>query len=227
MIPVSLLGAHWVPKTYQSKMIVLLQETGKNNPFLKDYVIGIDIKDRFAAMQALLRSEHVLLDVLRDVHGPEIDRDQAKTEMMMRQLAGEVTVELLGGDLVEFKLKGKSPKGLGITLTSISKHFLDRLLSPERSSLGEAEDFLKDQMDKRHRDLEQAELAFTNFKNENSDKLPAVYATTVQALGAMQQKLEERTRELSDADAALKDIHHQLSTTNPIVGRLQNRSARH
>ena len=221
MIPVSLIGAKWVPKTYQSKMIVLLQETGKNNPFLKDYVVGLEVRDRFAALQALLKSEHVLLDVLRDIHGPEIERDQVKLSAMMRQLANEVSVELVGADLVEFKLKGREPKGLGNTLASISKHFLDRLLSPETSSLGDAEEFLKDQMEKRRKDLVQAEQAYSQFKTENSDKLPAVYATTVQALGAMRQKLEEKTRELSDSDAALKDIRHQLSTTNPIVGRLE------
>ena len=221
MIPVSVIGARWAPKTYQAKTIVLLQETGKNNPFLRDYVVGLDVKDRFAALQALLKSEHVLLDVLRDIHGPEIEHDQIKLAFMMRQLAGEVSVELVGADLIEFKLKGRQPKGLGKTLASISKHFLDRLLTPETSSLGDAEEFLKDQKEKRRKDLEQAETAFSNFKAENSDKLPAVYATTVQALGAMRQKLEEKTRELSDADASLKDIRHQLSTTNPIVGRLE------
>ena len=221
MIPLGIVGARWAPKTYEAKTILLLEETGKNNPFLKDYVVGLDVKDRFSALQALLKSEHVLVNVLRDIHGPEIEQDQQKLAFMMRRLAGEVSVQLVGADLIEFKLKGSKPEGLGKTLASISKHFLDRLLSPERSSLGAAEDFLKDQKEKRRKDLVQAELAFATFKAENSDKLPAVYATTVQALGAMRQKLEEKSRDLSAADAALKDIRNQLSSTNPIVGRLE------
>jgi uncharacterized protein involved in exopolysaccharide biosynthesis len=221
MAPISLIGAKWAPQTYESKMIVLLQEMGKNNPFLKDYVVGLDVKDRFSALQALLRSEHVLLNVLREIHGPQIEKDQRQLAIMMQRLALQVSVQLVGADLIEFRLKGSSPDGLGKTLASVSKHFLERLLSPERSSLGTAEDFLKDQKEKRRKDLEQAELAFANFKAENSDKLPAVYATTVQALGAMRQKLEEKTRELNAADAALGDIRHQLSSTNPIVGRLE------
>ena len=221
MIPVSVIGAHFAPKTYEAKTILLLQETGMNNPFLKDYVVGLDVKDRFSALQALLKSEHVLRNVLRDIHGPEIERDDKKLAIMMHQLAGEVSVQLIGTDLIEFKLTGRQPQGLGAMLTSISRHFLDRLLSPERSSLGAAEDFLKDQKEKRRKDLQAAERAFASFKTENSDKLPAVYATTVQALGAMRQKLEEKVRELSASDAALKDIRQGLTSTNPIVGRLE------
>lgn len=221
MIPIGIVGSRLIPRTYEAKMIVLLQETGKNNPFLKDYVVGLDVRDRFSALQALLRSEHVLHAVLRDIHGPSIDKDPKHLLYMMQQLALKVSVQLIGADLIEFKLRGSEPDGLGKTLSLISRYFLDRLLTPERMSMGTAEDFLKDQKEKRRRDLEQAELAYTSYKTEHSDKLPAVYATTVQALGAMRQKLEERTRELSAADAALKDIHHQLTSTNPIIGRLE------
>lgn len=220
-IPISIVGSRLAPKNYEAKMILLLQETGKDNPFLKDYVVNLEVKDRFAALQALLKSEHVLLNVLKDIHGPAVANDQAKAAMMMRQLASEITVTLVGADLIEMKLKGRQPQGLGKILAAVSVHFLDRLLSPERSTLGMTEDFLKAQKISRLAALEQAETAYSKFKAENADKLPAVYATTVQSLGAMRQKYDEKTRDLSAADAALKDMRRQLSSTNPIVGRLE------
>ncbi|MEQ1698248.1 MAG: GNVR domain-containing protein [Hyphomicrobiaceae bacterium] len=221
MIPISIAGSRYAPKTYESKMILLLQETGKDNPFLKDYVVNLEVKDRFSALQALLKSEHVLLNVLKDIHGPEIAADQKKAALMMRQLASEISVTLVGGDLIELKLKSGRREGLGKMLSAISVHFLDRLLSPERSTLGLTEDFLRAQKERRRKALETAEAAFAEFKAENADKLPAVYATTVQSLGAMRQKFDEKSMELSAADAALKDMRRQLSSTNPIVGRLE------
>ena len=220
-IPLSIVGSRLAPKNYEAKMIVLLQETAKDNPFLKDYVVNWEVKDRFSALQALLKSEHVLLNVLKDIHGPGITADSAKAALMMRQLASEITVTLVGADLIELKLKGRQPQGLGKVLAAISVHFLDRLLSPERSTLGMTEDFLKAQTEARRTALELAETAHSKFKAENADKLPAVYATTVQALGAMRQKLDEKVMELSAADAALKDMRRQLSSTNPIIGRLE------
>lgn len=221
MIPISIAGSRFAPKTYEAKTIILLQETGKDNPFLKDYVVGLNVKDRFSALQALLKSEHVLLNVLRDIHGPEITDDPKRAALMMRQLASEISVLLVGGDLIELKLKGSKPQGLGKLLTAISSRFLDRLLSPERSALGATEDFLREQTERRLRDLRAAEAAFAQFKTDNADKLPAIYVTNVQALAGMRQRLEEKTRELSASNASLKDMQRQLTSTNPIVGRLE------
>lgn len=73
----------------------------------------------------------------------------------------------------------------------------------------------------RRRALEEAEIAAAQFKAQNADKLPAIYTTNVQRLGAMRQKLEEKSMELSAASAAFADMRRQLASTNPIVGRLE------
>lgn len=221
MIPISIVGARFAPKTFEAKTILLLQETGKDNPFLKDYVVGLNVKDRISALQALVKSEHVLLAVLRDIHGDKLEQDPHKLALMVRQIGTDTSVQLVGSDLLELKLKGTSPHGLGRMLAAISKRFLERLLSPEQSTLGATQEFLKEQKEKRRQALEEAEIAFSRFKAENADKLPAIYTTNVQRLGAMRQKLEEKTMDLSAATAAFADMRRQLASTNPIVGRLE------
>jgi polysaccharide chain length determinant protein (PEP-CTERM system associated) len=221
MIPIGIIGSRFAPKVYEAKTILLLQETGKDNPFLKDYAVGLHVKDRISALQALLKSEHVLRAVLSDIHGADIEKDQRKLAMMMRQLGTDISVQLVGSDLLELKLKGSQPQGLGKLLSAISKRFLERLLSPEQSTLGATQEFLKQQKEMRRSALEEAELEFARFKAQNSDKLPAIYTTNVQRLGAMRQKLEEKTMELSAANASFGDMRRQLARTNPIVGRLE------
>ncbi len=221
MIPIGVVGARFAPKTYEAKTILLLQETGKDNPFLKDYVVGLNVKDRISALQALLKSEHVLLAVLRDIYGADIEKDEQKLALLMRQLGSEISVQLVGSDLLELKLKGSAQQGLGKMLGAITKRFLERLLSPEQSTLGATQEFLKEQKDMRRRALEDAEIASATYKAQNADKLPAVYTTNVQRLGAMRQKLEEKSMELSAATAAFADMRRQLASSNPIVGRLE------
>ena len=99
----------FAPKSYEAKTILLLQETGKDNPFLKDFVVGLNLKDRIFALQTLLRSEHVLLNVLRDLRGKDIEKDPEKLAVEMRQLSGNISVQLVGSDLIELKLKGSKP----------------------------------------------------------------------------------------------------------------------
>lgn len=221
MIPLSIIGSRFAPKTYEAKTILLLQETGKDNPFLKDFAVGLNLKERIQALQALLRSQHVLLNVLRDIHGEKIETDPRELAMEMRSLGGNISVQLVGSDLLELKLKGGRPDGLGKVLEAISARFLERLLSPERSTLGATQAFLQDQLDKRRKVLDAAEQELARFKSQNADKIPAIFASNVTRLGSVRQRLEEKTMELSAATASFNDMRRQLATTNPIVGRLE------
>jgi polysaccharide chain length determinant protein (PEP-CTERM system associated) len=225
MIPISVLASRFAPKTYEAKTILLLQETGKENPFLKDFAVGLNVKDRISALQVLLRSEHVLLNVLRDISSKEggkpIESDPQVLAMRMGHLSSSISVELIGTDLLELKLKGDKPAGLGDTLGAISNRFLERLLAPERSTLGATKAFLQQQTDQRRQELQKSELELSAFRTKHADKLPAVNANNITRLGQMKQRLEEKSMELSAATAGFQDMRKQLASTNPIVGRLE------
>jgi polysaccharide chain length determinant protein (PEP-CTERM system associated) len=224
MIPISIVASRFAPKTYEAKTILLLQETGKENPFLKDFAVGLNVKDRISALQVLLRSEHVLQNVLRDIGEKDGSAKTTSIEeqaIKMSRLAANITVELIGTDLLELKLKGDKPAGLGKVLEAISNRFLERLLAPERSTLGATKSFLQQQMDMRRVELEKSERALSDFRAQHADKLPAVNANNITRLGAMKQRLEEKTMELSAAAAGFNDMRKQLASTNPIVGRLE------
>jgi polysaccharide chain length determinant protein (PEP-CTERM system associated) len=225
MIPISVLASRFAPKTYESKTILLLQETGKENPFLKDFAVGLNVKDRILALQVLLRSEHVLLNVLRDISsaagGKPIESDPQELALRMSRLSSSISVELIGTDLLELKLKGDKPTGLGDTLAAISNRFLERLLAPERSTLGATKAFLQQQTEQRRQELQKSEQALSDFRTQHADKLPAVNANNITRLGQMKQRLEEKSMELSAATAGFQDMRKQLASTNPIVGRLE------
>jgi uncharacterized protein involved in exopolysaccharide biosynthesis len=225
MIPISILASRFAPKTYEAKTILLLQETGKENPFLKDFAVGLNVKDRILALQVLLRSEHVLLNVLRDISSAEggkpIESDPQELATRMSRLSSSISVELIGTDLLELKLKGDKPAGLGGTLAAISNRFLERLLAPERSTLGATKAFLLQQTEQRRLELQKSEQALSDFRTQHADKLPAVNANNITRLGQMKQRLEEKSMELSAATAGFQDMRKQLASTNPIVGRLE------
>ena len=225
MIPISILASRLAPKTYEAKTILLLQETGKENPFLKDFAVGLNVKDRISALQVLLRSEHVLLNVLRDISSKDgakaIEADPQELANKMGRLSSNITVELIGTDLLELKLKGDKPAGLGDDLGAISNRFLERLLAPERSTLGATKSFLHQQTEQRRTELSKAEMALSEFRTLHADKLPAVNANNITRLGQMKQRLEEKSMELSAATAGFTDMRKQLASTNPIVGRLE------
>lgn len=221
MIPLSILGSRFAPNTFEARTILLLQETGKENPFLKDFIVGLNVKERMTALKSLVKSEHVLLNVLRDIRAPEEISDPRQAAIEMRQLGGAITVDLVGTDLIELRLRGSEPSGMGRTLAAIKQRFLERLLSPERSRLGATRTFLADQLDQRKASLEAAEREMSEFRARHANKLPSLLNSSVMRLGALQQKLQEQTLQLDAAKAGFEAMRQQMASSNPIVGRLE------
>ncbi len=221
LLPLSILGSRYAPKTYEARTILLLQETGKENPFLKDFVVGLHVKERISALRALVKSEHVLLKVLKDIKTPEELADPRYVAIEMRKLGGAITVELIGTDLLELRLRSGVPQGMGRTLGAIKQRFLERLLSPERSTLGATRKFLADQLAERKKALDAAEQDMAEFRIRYADKLPGLLTSSVQQLGSLQHQLQERTMQLSAARTAFETVKGQAATTNPIITSLE------
>jgi len=142
MISLGLLAARMAPKTYEAKTIILLQEPSTANPFLDDFAIGLNLKDRIGALRLLLRSEHILLSVLRERGRIDGNASPAEIAFEVRNLASAVSVELAGNNLIELRLSGNKPEGMGALLQTVSERFLDQLLSPAKSRLEATRRFL-------------------------------------------------------------------------------------
>ncbi len=218
---VGLAGSFIAPNVYEAKMTVLVQEPARMNPFLNDLSIGTNVKERMPALTALLRSEHVLARVLMDLGQLTEDADTRTRSRLIGDLGRAITVQLTGSELVELKVRGPHAFGLGKKLEAIGTRFIERLLSPERGAVASSESFLDEQLKRRRTDLERAETALSEFRQWNSDKLPALYNANVQRLASLSQKLEEKNMELATADTLFEDLRTRLAGTNPVIGRLE------
>jgi polysaccharide chain length determinant protein (PEP-CTERM system associated) len=210
-----------VPKAYEARMSVLVQEPGRLNPFLNDLSIGTNVKDRMPALIALVKSEHILGDVLKDIGQITDTTDPHTRDMLVGQLAGSLNVQLVGSEVVELKIRNQKATGLAKTLDAVGRRFIDRLVSPERGAVENSETFLFQQLSERRDALSTAEQAVANYKAQNADKLPALYATNVTRLASIQQRMEEKSMELATAEAVFNDLRTRLSSLNPVVGKLE------
>ena len=197
---VGLVASFLAPKNFEARMTILVQEPGRMNPFLNDIAIGTNVKDRMPALSALLRSEHMLARVLMDMGEMNEETDAARRQQLVSRLASSITAQLTGAELVELRLRGAHPAGLGRRLETIGARFIDRLVSPERGALATSEAFLEEQLKRRMAALDNAEFVLAEFRRQNAEKLPAIYNTSVQRLAATSQRLEEKRAELAAAE---------------------------
>lgn len=209
-------------KTYEARMTLLLQEPASLNPFLKDFSVATNIQDRMAGLISLARSEHILGAVVRDLKLVADDTGPVQVNRVVKDLAANLQVQLIGADLVELRLRGGRPDSLDKILSTIGNRFIDRMLAPERSSIDNSVDFLESQMAEQRRTLEEAERLLAEFKVRNANRLPAVFGTNVQQLFGLRQTLQAKQTELEGTDAAFEDLRARLVSTNPVIGQIED-----
>ncbi|OYX12939.1 MAG: hypothetical protein B7Z15_09055, partial [Rhizobiales bacterium 32-66-8] len=147
--PLAVIAATIAPQRYEARMTLLVQEPAKLNPILNDIAVSPNLKERMSALIALAHSEVVLGRVLEDLGRIGPTTDTRAREEMVRAMAAAVSIQLLGSDIIEMRYRALDPRSPAAVLEALSKRFVERLVSPERSAVQDSERFLKEQMDAR------------------------------------------------------------------------------
>jgi len=179
------------------------------------------LKDRLSAIKTLLKSRHVLRSVASELNLINDDMTAKEIERIIQKLSASLTVSQLGKDLLQIKHKAQHPEGMKALLESVSNHFIDQLLAPERSSIKDSSEFLTIHIKKRARELDSAEEALAEYKNLNASVTPEMQSQSLNRLAALKQSLAEKQAELSGVEKSLGSLDQQLSKTNPVVGRIE------
>lgn len=209
------------PENYVSHTSMLIQETAKMNPFLEDIAVSTMLKERLNALSTLLKSRHVLTAVASDHQLINDAMLPVERDRVINRLASNLTVSQPGKDFLKITLSSPSPLGMKELLESISDHFIEQLLAPERSSISDSTEFLAMHIEQRKRELEKTEIQLANFKNQFASVTPQMQNQSLSRLAALKQSLAEKQAELSGVKRSLGSLDQQLSRTNPVVGKIE------
>lgn len=207
---------------YVSHTTILIQETAKINPFLEDFSVSPDLKNRMMSLKTLVKSRFVMTNVAMDLGLFTEEDEPAKKDYIIGQLAGRLSVSQAGADMIRLGYQSNDPSNMKEVLETVSKHFLEQILAPERSSMDSSTTFLGNQLEMRREELLVSEIALENFKAEHADALPAQHGANVNRLRTMRESLNNREAELAGAERALQSFQKRLAGTNPVVGKLED-----
>ncbi|MEZ8101636.1 GumC family protein [Vibrio bivalvicida] len=210
------------PTNYVSHTSMLIQETAKMNPFLEDIAVSTMLKERLNALSTLLKSRHVLTAVAKE-HGLIIDAmPPAERDYIINKLSSSLTVTQPGKDFLKITLTASQPDGMKALLESISEHFIEQLLAPERSSIQDSSEFLAMHIEKRREELDFAENELADFKNRYASVTPEMQSQALGRLASLKQSYAEKKAELAGVERSLGSLDQQLSKTNPVVGKIED-----
>ncbi|MGL6599730.1 Wzz/FepE/Etk N-terminal domain-containing protein [Aeromonas veronii] len=167
------------PKEYESRTTFMVPQDANQTPTLKDLITQESLKDRFAVLEALLRSRYVLDGVARDRGLVNDETPPAQRDAIMDWLSSAVSLRLIGDEVIEIKVKADSAANSAGLLEAISRRFFFNLLSKGRQSAESSERFLQSQLDSRRSELQAAEQLLADFKREHASALPSSRVPTL------------------------------------------------
>ncbi|CAM3039596.1 GumC family protein [Vibrio rarus] len=215
--------AKLAPAQYKAHTSMLIQETAKMNPFLQDLAVSTMLNDRLNAVQTLLKSRHVLSLVATELGLIDQNSSDYEKDQVMGNIAANLNVIQQGKDLLKIEYSAHSPVGMKALLQSVSHHFIEQLLAPERSSIRDSSTFLNQHIEKRFKDLQQAEQKLADYTNIHSSLTPEIQSQSYARIAVLKQSLAEKEAELFGVERSLDSLDQQLSSTNPVVGRIEDK----
>lgn len=211
------------PKKFVSHTSMLIQETAKMNPFLEDFAVSAMLKERMAALETLLHSRHILGSVAEDLQLVDETSESYQRDQVIAQLSSRLSMQMAGKDLIRIDLRGDDPSTMKATLEAVSRHFIEQLLAPERSSIRDSSSFLSQHLAERRKELDIAEEALAVFKNQNAQTLPELHPSNIAQLSKLKETLAEKEAELAGVIKSMGSLNEQISKTNPIIGRIEEK----
>ncbi|PSW19157.1 sugar transporter [Photobacterium sanctipauli] len=207
-------------KRYYAQTTILVQEAAMLNPFLEDLSISMNLKKRIKALRVLLHSQFVLEQVVLDLGLTPVG-NRSQINAVVNNLSSNLTVNLIGNDLVQLGLKWHEPEEMPAILNKLSALFLDKLRAPGRASIDGSEQFLRQQLEATLFDLEKAEAALATFKADNAGNLPQLQGSRIQTDAQINTLIQETRLKLLNAQAKRDNFYGRLASTNPVVGMLE------
>lgn len=199
MLPLSVLASRLLPQTYVAKALLVLQETGSDNPLIKSGGNTDRIRDRAPGLQALLKSDRVLVNSLRDILGESMPTDPRRIALAVRELDSALSFEMIGGDFLELQLKGSDRVGLGRKLEAVTARFLESLVASDQDSTSAMQMLLE----KRREDVANAERALQRFKEQIGERAVAAIAANEIRAAQLQTNVQGMTLEIAAIDSQI------------------------
>ena len=130
-LPLAAAEIHFAPKKYVAKSLVLLQSTsraGRTTGFERQNLI-----EQVAAIEAWLKSDHVLRDLLPQIIEIENPNNPEQFSALLRVARASISISVIGGSALEVSFEGRKPDGLGGKLEIILARIMEGLTGPEHS----------------------------------------------------------------------------------------------
>ena len=203
-------AVHLAPTKYTASSVILLQGANRNVGGFSGAQHANTV-EQVQAIEAWLKSDQIIAELLPQMTGYKAPESPIERLVQMRVFAASLSLEVVGNSVLQIKLTGDRPDGLGRNLESVLSRLMGGLTGPEQNIFS-AQQFLN-----MHRS---EEAIATERELVRAIEVSGLQQSPPQVRAVLHQ-LWMLKRQGQPADAAAADrLRRSISENAKLVGQL-------
>lgn len=161
-----------LPKSYEAKAIILVEEGKVLNPLLKNLAISTTVSERLHLLKEEILSWPRVVQLAEELGLNKNKTSPLQFEKLIADIRTRISVSMHGEDMITISYYDRDPAVTQKVVNTISDIFIRKNLVSQSEESNTAIDFIKDQLGIYKKKLETSEGAMRSFKETYGLQMP-------------------------------------------------------
>ncbi|MCM8774290.1 MAG: Wzz/FepE/Etk N-terminal domain-containing protein [Candidatus Omnitrophica bacterium] len=229
----SLFSLLFLPKIYEARAIILVEEKSIVNPLLKDLAVTTTVAARLNTLKTEILSWPRLFQLVERLGLSKGIDNPIMLERLIAKLRDDIILKMHSNEVISIVYRGEDPKKTQDLVNTLCDIIINRNISSQMVDTKSAVDFITDQLNIYKNKLEESEKQLREFKEiyglGNNPGLKEVYGTG-NAVGVEDSSptgvtLSRLNQEIANLEADLVMLSIDCTDEHPRVKSIKSRIA--
>jgi len=204
------LGLLW-PKGYTASTSIIVEDKKVIQPLMQGAAVATDVADRARLAREVIFGRKIMNQILEYAGWMKNTPSPTDQEQIIGKLTKQTTITIVGKDIIRIEYKDDDPERAFKTVQKYAELFISESLDAKAAESQAAFDFIDKQAQEYHDKLIKAEEQLKLFRSANLDARPGSDADINLRLSQLQQRIEQATQDLKEAEVKNVSLEKQLS----------------
>lgn len=204
------LGLIW-PKGFTSSTTILVEDKKIIQPLMQGAAVATEVADRGRLAREVIFGRKIMTQILDHAGWLRGNPSPTEQEKMIEKIVKRTTITSVGKDLIKIEYKDDDPQRAFRTTQKYAELFISESLGTKIDESRAAFEFIDKQTQEYHDKLLKAEEQLKEFRSANLDARPGTDADISTRLNALQQRIEQASQDLKEAEVKKISLEKQLS----------------
>ena len=172
LFSVTIIVSFFLPKAYEAKAVILVEEGKVINPLLKNLAVSTTVSERLHLLREEILSWPRVVQLVEELGLNKNKNSPLEFEKLIADIRMRISVNMKGDDIITISYSDRDPAITQKVVNTISDIFIRKNLVSQNEESNTAIDFIKDQLATYKKKLEASEGALRKFKETYGLQMP-------------------------------------------------------